>query len=67
MAQTCEKCGKKVGVFSTGLDLKEGRVLCNECASPIQDEMLSLLNNSNDLEAFNVLKNKENKNEQESF
>ena len=57
MPQICEKCGKKVGVFSGGLDLKEGRIMCNECASPIREELSSLLYSANGLEVFNELKN----------
>ena len=57
MANICAKCGKKVGVFSCGLDLKESRVICNECASPIRDELSSLLYSANGLEVFNELKN----------
>lgn len=56
MANICEKCGKKVGVFSCGLDLKEGRIICNECASPIRDELSSILYSVNGLEVFNELK-----------
>lgn len=57
MANICTKCGKKVGVFSCGLDLKESRVICSECASPIRDELSSLLYSANGLEVFNELKN----------
>ena len=56
MAQVCEKCGKKVGVFSGGLDLKEGRILCNECANPIREDLSTLLYSANGLSVFNELK-----------
>lgn len=57
MASMCEICGKKVGVFATQLDLKDGRVMCGDCASPILDDLSTLLYSTNGLDAFNELKN----------
>ena len=57
MASMCEKCGKKVGVFATQLDLKEGRIMCGDCASPILDDLTTLLYSTNSVDAFNELMN----------
>ena len=43
LAQVCEKCGKKVGMFSNDpLAIGKERVLCWECAEIIRDDINSL-------------------------
>ena len=57
MAQICEKCGKKVGVFSNDpLNLSEDRILCFDCASAIRDDLNNLYYVKS-IEEFTLLKN----------
>lgn len=57
MAQICEKCGKKVGVFSNDpLNLSEDRILCFDCASAIRDDLDNLYYVKS-IEEFTLLKN----------
>lgn len=43
MAQTCVKCGKKIGAFSMmPLELMEGEQLCYDCAEAIQPNITKL-------------------------
>ena len=58
MAQTCIKCGKKIGVFSADpLTLCDERFLCYDCAGPIKNEMNDLYYAKN-VDEFNLLKDK---------
>lgn len=53
MAQICEQCGKKIGVFSNDyISIGNYRVLCYDCTKPIRSD-LSLLYSTRTLIEFN--------------
>ncbi len=58
MAQTCEQCGKKIGVFSNDyISIGDEHILCYSCAEPIKTDLVSLYSVKT-IEEFNVLKTK---------
>lgn len=58
MAQICEQCGKKFGVFSNDyISIGDEHILCYGCAKPIKTDLISLYNVKT-IEEFNVLKAK---------
>ena len=58
MAQICEQCGKKIGVFSNDyISIGDEHILCYGCAEPIKTDLISLYNVKT-IEEFNVLKAK---------
>ena len=56
MAQVCEQCGKKIGVFSNSyLSIGDDCVLCYGCVERIKSDFISLYR-VNNLEEFNAIK-----------
>ena len=56
MAQICEQCGKKIGIFSDSyISIGNYRVLCYGCAEPIKSD-LKLLYSTRTLIEFNECK-----------
>lgn len=58
MTQTCEQCGKKIGVFSNDyISIGDEHILCYNCAEPIRKDIISLYSIKS-IEEFNTLEAK---------